>query len=336
MAGTKPFHVSLVAIPGTLSAPIAGLFETLTAFPVVANFDDEVPAMPPFEVEIVGRERTSLTAASGLPIAVQRSIDEIERSDIVIVTTMAVDEDWERARNPDIADWMRRMHAQGALLCSACTGIMVLAETGLLDGHQATTHWAFGPRFQQVFPDIELCLDEVLVTAGEREEFVMSGGAASWQDLALYLIGRFVSPTASQAIAKFELLDRHGEGQAPYAKFAPRTQHGDSLVLGLQQWLSSNFSVARPVAEMTRRSDLSPRAFERRFRRATGLSPIHYVQQLRIDEAKRRLERTDTSVDEISWGVGYEDAAAFRRLFKRIAQMTPSAYRRKFAVPRFE
>lgn len=332
MAEPPTYHVSLVAVPGTLSMPISGLYEVLTAFPVVAAFYDCVPATPPFEVEIVGAERMTIAAASGLPIAIQRSIREVEQTDIVIVPTMAVERGWECGRHPELVAWLRRMNERGAILCSACTGLALLAETGLLDGLQATTHWAFASSFRRDFPKVELCLNEVLVTAGERDAFVMSGGAASWQDLVLYLIGRFVNPAASQAIAKFELLERHAEGQAPYLPFMPRTQHGDALVLGLQQWLGANFSVSRPVAEMTKRSGLSPRAFERRFRNATNLSPIAYVQHIRIEEAKRRLERSDVPIDRISWDVGYEDAAAFRRLFKRIARVTPGAYRRKFAL----
>lgn len=335
MAEKAPLHVSLVATQGSLSMPIAGLYEVLNAFPAVAEFNEGVPASPPFKVDIVGTARASMTAASGLPITVHCAIGEIERTDIVIVPAMAVEEGWRTGGHPEIVDWIRRMHERGALLCSACTGLAVLAETGLLDGRQATTHWAFGPSFRRTFPKVELCLNEVLVTAGEREEFVMSGGAASWQDLVLYLIGRFVSPTASQAVAKFELLERHAEGQAPYLPFSPRTQHGDSLVLGLQQWLETNYAVARPVTEMTQKSGLSPRAFERRFRRATGHSPIAYVQQVRVEEAKRWLERTDAPIDQISWEIGYEDAAAFRRLFKRVARVTPGAYRRKFKMPDF-
>jgi transcriptional regulator GlxA family with amidase domain len=325
MTESTPLHISLVAVPGTLSAPIAGLYEVLTAFPVVAEFHDGVPAAPPFEVETVGTKRATIEAVSGLPIAVQRPIAEIARTDIVIVTTMAIDADWDTGRHSDLVAWMRRMHAGGALLCSACTGLFVLAETGLLDGRRATTHWAFESKVRQHFPRIDLCLDEVLVVDGAREEFVMAGGAASWQDLALYLIGRCVSPTASQAIAKFELLERHSEGQAPYLPFQPRTHHGDALVLGLQKWLDDNFAIASPVVELTRRSGLSARAFERRFKRATGLSPIGYVQRLRIEAAKRHLERTDAPIDDISWDVGYEDAAAFRRLFKRTVSLTPGA-----------
>lgn len=333
MSDKPPLHVSVIAIPGTLSLPIAGLYEVLNAFPVVAGFYDGVPATPPFEVEIVGAAKTNMISASGLPITVQRAIGELEHTDIVIVPIMAADNGWQTGRYPELVEWLRCMHAGGALLCSACTGLLVLAETGLLDGRRATTHWAIEPVIRQTFPEIELCLDEVLVTAGEREEFVMSGGASSWQDLVLYLIARCVGPTASQAVAKFELLERHAEGQAPYLPFLPRTRHGDSLVLGLQQWLEANYAIASPVAEMTRRSGLSPRTLERRFRRATGHSPIGYVQQIRVEEAKRRLERSEAPIDQISWEVGYEDAAAFRRLFKRIVRITPGAYRRKFTLP---
>jgi transcriptional regulator GlxA family with amidase domain len=168
---------------------------------------------------------------------------------------------------------------------------------------------------------------------GKRKEFVMSGASASWHDLVLYLIARQVGPTAAQAIRKFMLLQWHVDGQAPYIAFAPPVDHGDAAVLKLQQWLKGQLTVASPVEEMVKMSALPERTFKRRFRKATGYSPIAYVQNLRIEEAKRRLERTDQPIDEISWNVGYEDPAFFRRLFKRITRLTPGDYRRKFRMP---
>ena len=182
---------------------------------------------------------------------------------------------------------------------------------------------------------MHLRLEEVLIATGARQEIVMSGASASWHDLVLYLIARQVGPTAAQAIARFLLLQWHRDGQAPYVPFAPPTDHGDSIVRQLQDWLAKHYSVANPVEELVRRSGLPERTIKRRFTQATGLPPISYVQHLRVEEAKRRLERTNTPIDQISFEVGYEDAASFRRLFRRITRVTPGDYRRKFRLPAF-
>ncbi len=334
-AQRQPIHVSVAGIPGSLSLPVTGLFEVLSAFPMLCNLYEGVPDTPPFEVEIVACDKTQTTSPAGLTFSVQRAISEIQRTDIVIVPSMAGPDgwDWHTGQHREFVEWMVRMHERGAMLCSACSGVLVLAETGLLDGRRATIHWAFAPAFRRNFPAVTLCVDEALVVAGERDELVMSGATASWQDLVLYLITRLVSAAAAQAMAKFMLLDWHAEGQAPYVPFTGSPDHGDAVVKGLQEWLRTHYTVARPVEEMARRAALSRRTFERRFKRATGYSPIDYVQRLRVEEARRRLERTDTAIDEIGWEVGYEDAAAFRRLFKRVTRLTPGAYRRKFRMP---
>jgi transcriptional regulator GlxA family with amidase domain len=218
------------------------------------------------------------------------------------------------------------------VLASACTGVLLLAETGLLDGHQATIHWAFAPTFQRNFPEVRLRTREVLITAGPRKDLVMTGGVMSWHDLALHLIARYVGPTAAQAMARLLMLEWHGEGQAPYIEFAPSTHHDDGLVANLQDWLKTHYSLANPVEEMVARSGLARRTLERRFRKATGHSPLSYVQGLRISEARRKLERTDLSVEKIGFAVGYENTAFFRRLFRRMTRLGPGAYRRKFRI----
>jgi transcriptional regulator GlxA family with amidase domain len=128
----------------------------------------------------------------------------------------------------------------------------------------------------------------------------------------------------------------HAEGLSPYMVFDPPRDHGDATIANVQDWLRTHHAVANPIAEMMRRSGLAERTFKRRFTEATGLAPIAYVQRLRIEEAKRRLERTRASVDEISWQVGYEDPAFFRRLFRRVTQLSPGDYRKRFAVPAAE
>ncbi len=242
---------------------------------------------------------------------------------------------WKTGRYPEVVRWLINMHSQGATLCSACSGVLLLAETGLLSGKDATMHWAFATTFQQNFPQVHLRLEKVLVIAGDRDQFIMSGMSASWHDLVLYLVARYASPNAAQAISKFFALQWHKDGQTPYLVFDVPVHHEDAVIRDAQLWLAENFSIAAPITEMVKRAGIPERSFKRRFTKATGYSPIAYVQHLRIEDAKRRLEQTNISVDRIGWSVGYEDAASFRRLFKRITGMTPGDYRRKFSMPHY-
>ena len=177
--------------------------------------------------------------------------------------------------------------------------------------------------------------ERVLVISGVREELVSSGASSTWHDMALYLIARYAGSTAAQEVARLFALQWHHDGLAPYIVFEGRTDHGDAAIAGAQAWLVEHFSVANPVEEMIKRSALAERTFKRRFVSATGIAPLSYVQRLRVEDAKRRLERTTASVDEISWRVGYEDAAFFRRLFKRTTGLAPGAYRKRFCLPAF-
>jgi len=214
-------------------------------------------------------------------------------------------------------------------------GVLLLAETGLLKGREATIHWAFAPTFHSNFPDVRLRTEEALIAVRDEdgdEDIVMTGGVMSWHDLALYLIARYVGPVAAQAMARMLMLEWHGAGQAPYIEFTPELGHGDGLIAERQRWLERHYMIANPVEEMTTGSGLRRRTLERRFRKATGRSPISYVQQLRIREARRLLERTTMPIDEIGFVVGYENTAFFRHLFQRTTRLHPGSYRRKFGV----
>jgi transcriptional regulator GlxA family with amidase domain len=287
-------------------------------------------------VEVVSAAKGSVKLVSGMPVEARRAVADVAATDIIIVPSILLAADgWKSGRYPEIVEWVSRMHAKGALLCSACSGVFLLAETGLFDGRETTVHWVYADQFAKAFPRVPLLPERVLVVAGEREQLITSGASMTWHDLVLYLIARHVGATAAQTIARQFALQWHHDGLAPYIVFRGRIDHGDAAIADAQSWLSTHFSVASPVEEMVRRSRLAERTFKRRFTDATGFAPIDYVQRLRIEDAKRRLERTDAPADEISWKVGYEDPAFFRRLFKRVTGLTPGAYRKRFQVPAF-
>ena len=331
--GSVRRHVSILAVPDATVSTLFGIFDVLSFF---ERMNPSPPGGVPFHVEIVGEATGPLGLASGVTVDVHRAMDTLDASDIVIAPSVALaPTGWRKGRYPRVVDWLRRVHERGAVLCSACSGIFLLAETGLFDGRDATVHFGYAGAFAATYPSVPVHPERVLMISGVREELVTSGASVAWHDLVLHLITRYAGSAAAGDIARAFALDWHHEGLSPYIVFDGRSGHGDAEIEAAQQWLSKHFSVANPVEAMLKRSKLSERTFKRRFVSATGLAPIGYVQRLRIEDAKRRLERTDAPVDEVSWRVGYEDPAFFRRLFKRTTGLAPATYRKRFRIPDF-
>lgn len=327
-------HVSLVALPEEAVSTLHGIFDVMNSFSLMDL--DARGACAPFSVEIVGETAGSLQLASGVSVSIQRTVDDIEASDIVIVPSIVLPrQGWQKGRYPRLIEWVRRMHQRGAVLCSACSGIFLLAETGLFDGKDATVHFYYARAFSAAYPAVQIHPQRVLVVSGARDELVTSGASTTWHDMVLHLIARFAGATSAQTVSRMFALQWHQDGLTPYIVFEGRTDHGDGEIRAAQLWLHEHFTIGSPVEEMIKFSSLAERTFKRRFVAATGLTAIAYVQRLRVEEAKRRLERTEDSVDEISWRVGYEDAAFFRRLFKRTTGLAPGAYRKRFRIPDF-
>lgn len=332
--GASALHVSLLALPDAAVSTLFGIYDVMNSFTLMRM--SSAGLRPPFQVQVVGQASGPLPVASGVSIDVQRSIDTVETTDIVIVPSVLLQpQGWQRGRYPALVEWLQRMHARGALLCSACSGVFLLAETGLFDGRDATVHYGYAGAFSAAYPAVAVHPERVLVISGHHDELVSSGASATWHDMVLYLIARHCGATEAQEVARLFALQWHQDGLTPFMVFEGRSDHGDAEIQSAQRWLAEHFSVASPVEEMIKRSTLAERTFKRRFTGATGLAPIAYVQRLRIEDAKRRLERTEASVDDISWRVGYEDSAFFRRLFKRTTGIAPGAYRKRFRIPAF-
>jgi transcriptional regulator GlxA family with amidase domain len=231
-------------------------------------------------------------------------------------------------------EWLRRCHEQGAVLATACSGALLLAEAGLLDGHEATTHWAYCDILARRYPKVTVRPQRALVVSGEGQRLVMAGGGTSWLDLALYLIARSAGIEAAMQVARINLIDWHDVGQQPFARLARSRQVDDAVIARCQTWIAEHYPESAPVAAMVRLSGLPERSFKRRFRQATGMSPLEYVHTLRLEEAKQMLESGEAPVEAIANEVGYEDAGFFSRLFRRSVSLTPAQYRKRFGAMR--
>lgn len=227
-----------------------------------------------------------------------------------------------------VASWIRRNHKAGAVVCSVCAGAFVLASTGLLRGRTITTHWALDAPFHARFPDSKLQTDRLLVN---DNDIITAGGIMAWTDLGLNLIDRFAGPSTMLSVARLFLIDPGGREQSYYSIFSPVLNHGDEAILKVQHCLQLRFNEKLNIDILSQVAGLSERTFLRRFHKATAHKPTTYLQLLRVGKAREILERTALSFNEIAWKVGYEDAAAFRKIFFRHIGINPGEYRRRFS-----
>lgn len=230
---------------------------------------------------------------------------------------------------PAAAAWMRAQHLGGATLCSVCAGAFVLAETGLIDGRRATTHWAFARQLAQRFPKVHLADEHMVVDEGD---IITAGGILAWADLGLTLVDRLLGPATMLATARFLLVEPPQQDQRRFAQFVPRFDHRDAAVRAVQHHIHAHAASMEGVADLAGMAGMTGRTFLRRFSAATGFTPVEYLQQVRVSKAREALERTLAPVDRIAWDVGYSDPAAFRRVFQKLTGLPPAAYRQQFGI----
>ncbi len=334
MAGGQPtpIQVLIVAVPETAGSALYGMLDVLLA---AGNIWETLVRTEPtrdyFRVRIVSPVADSFECGNRIPVKPDCSVADDPRASIVILPELWLgpDEDLE-GRYPELFDWLCRKYKEGAWLYSACSGALMLAATGLLNGCEATSHWGYQDLFRKRYPDIRFRPEPNLAFADAAGRIVTAGGTTSWHDLAIHIISRHCSPGEALRIAQVYLLKWHGEGQLPYATLVRRNPHADFVVRSCEDWLTEHFRDGNAIAQVVTRAKIPERTLKRRFRAATGATLIEYLQNLRVEEAKRLLEASPTAVDEISVRAGYEDPSFFRRLFKRRTGLTPSQYRRMF------
>ncbi|WP_428622459.1 GlxA family transcriptional regulator [Sedimenticola sp.] len=328
----KPPVIGIVAVPESSGAVLYGLFEVLSSFGAAwAEVMGEPQNPVEFDVRIVAPSRDPFTCVGGVPITPHASLDEIDYADVVIVTDLAINPDASHDHKwPQVKSWLKRIYRAGGTVCSVCSGSVLLAGSGLLDDKPATTHWAYVAHFKRFYPQVKLEAGRVLVPVDEEKRIVTCGGMAAWEDLVLYLIASYYGEGMAVNAAKLYLFGDRSEGQLLFAAMSKPKRHEDAVIANSQQWLAEHYDAPNPVMGMVQQSGLAERTFKRRFKAATGYTPIDYVQTLRVEEAKHLLEATDAAIDLIAHQTGYEDPTSFRRLFKRLTGVTPGRYRQRF------
>ncbi len=317
--------IAILALDGVLAGTVSGPQDIFSLSGVLwQQLHAEEPA-PDFTVRVVTPDGEPVRACNDLVISPHAAAGEVQPDVIILPAIMEIDA--VLARNRPSLRWLQEAHQRGCILAAICSGALLLAETGLLDGREATTHWALVSEFRKRYPRVLLRPDELITDSGN---LVCSGAYSAYLDLAVHLVDRLCSRQAALRASKLFLHDPGRRSQAPYSVFAGRHDHGDRQILAIQEELENDLARSFNFDQLARNHGMGRRTMERHFKEATGLTPLAYLQRLRVERAKQLLETGNESFDEISYRVGYQDNSFFRKLFVKYTSLLPGAYRARF------
>jgi transcriptional regulator GlxA family with amidase domain len=321
--------VTVLFLDETFSSTAVGPMEVFRHAGSLWNILAGKRQVPQFNVTTASADGKAVNCDGPIQIKPAAAIQDIRKTDLIFIPTTGLSIDDVVERNAPVVPWLKRWRKRGAEIASVCSGVGLVAETGMLDGKRATTHWGLAERFREKYPCVHW-MPELMVT--EDHGFYCGGGVHAALDLSLYLVEKFCGHDIAMQSAKAMLIETPRAWQAGFAVVPLKTEHSDNAISSAQDWLHENFHRVFPLDAPARRVGMSLRNFVRRFKQATGDSPLIYLQKLRIAAAKRLLESDHRTMQEVSDAVGYQDVAFFRALFQRHTGVSPSAYREKFGV----
>lgn len=323
-------HLTFLAYPNCTMSCISGPIDAFSIANLWCGLEQglNTECTPLFDWDIVTMDGNPVQGNGRIAIHPTASIHDVNATDCILIPGFLPPLDFIGDVPQELTAWLRQRHRQHTMIGTICTGTFLLAETGLLDGRIATTNWSFAGYFRKQYPAVRLKPDRILT---EDSGLVCSGATTSFLDLCLYLIEKFGSEELASRCAKSLLVERNRRSQSPYVIFDYQKNHADRKVLKAQDHMEKQFPETISIETLAQDLGVSPRHFKRRFKKATGDSPLAYLQRVRIEAAKQKLETTRETIDEITCQVGYEDSNSFRRLFRKHTGLSPREYRERFA-----
>lgn len=317
-------HVSIL-IPN--HAVMASIEEPRYLFHAVNQFliNDNKQAL--FDVQLVGLTGDVKLHNGVYTVHVDTLVGEVKKTDLIILPALIGDMEEALNVNEAFIPWIIDQHNSGTELASLCAGAFFLASTGLLSGKKCSTHWIFANTFRNMFPEVELADDKVIT---DENGIYSSGGANSSWNLLLYLIEKYTSREMAVLAAKYFAVEIDRHSQSPFIMFQGQSEHDDESIKEVQLFIEKNYREKLTVGGLCDKFAIARRSLERRFKKATHNTAIEYIQRVKIEAAKKDLESTGKSVNEVMYDVGYSDTKAFRNVFKKVTGLTPIEYRGKF------
>lgn len=254
-------------------------------------------------------------------------VSTIKRTDLIIVPSL--NHNYERAikGNQLLIDWLRQQYKNGTEIASICTGAFLLAAAGLLDGKSCSTHWAASENFRNKFPGVNIQTDKLIT---DEDGIYTNGGAYSFLNLMIYLVEKYYDRQTAIFCSKVFQIEMDRQSQSSFIIFKGQKMHGDEIVKEAQNYIENKPEEKISIVEIASRFPVSRRQFDRRFIKATGNTPLEYAQRVKIEVAKKALETTRKTINEVMYEVGYSDEKAFREVFRKITGLTPLEYKERY------
>ncbi|MGA9700932.1 GlxA family transcriptional regulator [Pseudomonas sp.] len=330
-----PVRVAILALDGCYASSLAGIadvFHVTNAHLSRQQHKTGKAIARPFSWQFVSNKGKPVTACNGLALNIATPLPQ-EKVDMIFIPGLyyaghdAFEQMLESAA-PQL-EWLKAQWREGAVLAANCTGTFLLAETGLLQGRQATTTWWLERLFRERHPTVNLQLRSMVT---EEDRLWCAGANASYLLQGVRMVEHFCGANTATLTAKTMLIDTSQTTQLPYLPLQMETVHSDTMVAKAQHWLLKHFAEDISLPELASALSVSVRTLIRHFNSVLGTTPLAYLQNLRIEISMTLLESGDLSIEEIANQVGYQNASSFTRLFRQQVGSTPAAYRSRFAT----
>ena len=321
------FNVTILGFNQAYASAITGALDLFALAGVTWQRMQGISPTPYFNVQIATIKKQPLRCINQLEIRSHIAIEDVKQTDLLLIPTIGGSLLNVLADNRALLPHIKRHFDLGADIASNCSGAFFLAEAGLLNGKEATTHWGYAELFRKRYPEVKLCAEKLITS---QQIIYCAGGGMAWFDLALLLIERYCGHDVASTTAKAHVIDLSRGQQAAYASIRAKKYHQDPEVLLVQEWLEANYVKPIQISQLPNLVNLTSRTLNRRFKQATEQNPLEYLQNLRIEAAKKLLEKSHDNAQRIVNHVGYDDLSSFTRLFKKHTGLSPSQYAKKF------
>ncbi|CAL1518425.1 helix-turn-helix domain-containing protein [Chitinophaga sp. MM2321] len=317
--------ISLLIYEDVVLSCVSGVLDILMG---ANQFLEQSGKPPAFQVDLVSEKIKNIQLSVPAQFICYKTLEDVTATDLILAPAFYGSPDVVLSKNQALVEWIKEMRAQGTEVGSLCLGSYFLAEAGVLAGKSCTSHWMAIADMRNRYPEIKVLSDIVMT---DEDGVYTSGGAFSSLNLVLYLIEKFCGREVEIWASKMFSIDMDRVNQAYFAVFQGQRQHEDEEILKAQTYIEKHYHLQISIEEIAGQTSMSKRSFIRRFKSATKNTPLEYLQRVKIESAKKELEKSTENISSLMYNVGYNDVKTFRQVFKRITGLTPQDYRKKYS-----